>query len=206
MSQSVKIQLNSVAKKFGVEWIFKGVNTRFDSSISYAIIGPNGSGKSTLLKIMAGMVTPNQGEVSWTFENKKITIDELYKHISYCAPYLELPEELNLTELLQFHRQLRGLTISDQEFIQHVQLEPTKEIRLYSSGMKQRLKLALAFYTPSRIVLLDEPTATLDETWANWYLTEVKKQLSSKLVIICSNEKSEYAFCDSVFNIQDYKA
>jgi ABC-type multidrug transport system ATPase subunit len=205
MSQSVHIQLSDVSKKFGSEWIFKGITTSFDSTKSYAITGPNGSGKSTLLKVIAGMVTPNRGEANWKIQEKSVPIDELYKYVAYCAPYLELPEELNLLELLQFHQQLRALTISEKDFIAELQLEPTKEIRLYSSGMKQRLKLALAFYSKSEILLLDEPTATLDETWATWYITQVKKQIQEKLVIICSNENAEYEFCDSIIKLQDYK-
>lgn len=205
MSQTVHIQLSDVSKKFGNEWIFKGISITFNSPLSYAITGPNGSGKSTLLKVIAGISTPNRGEAQWKVQDNAVSVDEIYKHIAYCAPYLELPEELNLSELLQFHQRLRSLTIEEKEFISLLQLDPTKEIRLYSSGMKQRLKLALAFYTESKILLLDEPTATLDEIWIAWYLSEIKKQLSQKLVIICSNEKSEYSFCDNVINLQDYK-
>ena len=205
MSQTVYIQLSDVSKKFGSEWIFKGITTTFDSAKSYAITGPNGSGKSTLLKVIAGIVTPNRGETQWKIDHKIVTADTLYKYIAFCAPYLELPEELNLIELLKFHQRLRPLTISENDFISALQIEPTKEIRLYSSGMKQRLKLALTFYSESAILLLDEPTATLDETWAAWYLAEVKKQLQQKLVIICSNEKAEYDFCNEVINLQTFK-
>ncbi len=117
---------------------------------------------------------------------------------------LELPDELTLIELLNFHESQRKLTINRQQFMDAVQLEPDKEIRNYSSGMKQRLKLALAFYTDSKIILLDEPTATLDQHWTEWYLKLVSELLTDRLVVISSNVPAEYSFCDSVLDIEPY--
>ena len=190
------IQLKNVSKKFGNVWIFKNVTMAFGPGKKYAITGPNGSGKSTLLKIIAGIITPNQGEVSFGFE-------DISREISFCAPYLELPEELTLHEILAFHQNLRKLNVSTEKFIETMQLDAHKEIRNYSSGMKQRIKLALALYTDSKVILLDEPTANLDEHWTKWYLTEIQQVAAHRLVVICSNIKEEYSFCDEVFNVLD---
>lgn len=192
------ITLNGVSKKFGNNWIFKNVNAQFESGKKYAVVGANGSGKSTLLKVLAGIITPNQGTVQFGFS-------DVFQHISFSAPYMDLPEELTLNELFRFHENIRKLNISRQAFMDEVQLEGDKEIRNYSSGMKQRLKLALAFFTESRILLLDEPSATLDEHWNNWYLKTVQQVNPERLVIISSNISAEYAFCDSVLDIGRFK-
>ena len=192
------ITLNSVSKKFGSNWIFKNINAEFVAGKKYAVTGPNGSGKSTLLKVLAGIVTPNSGEVKFAFE-------DVFQHISFSAPYMDLPEELTLNELFVFHENIRRLNISRRAFMDEVQLEGDKEIRNYSSGMKQRLKLAFAFFTESKILLLDEPSATLDEHWNNWYLKTVQNVAPERLVIISSNIPAEYAFCDSVLDIGAFK-
>jgi ABC-type multidrug transport system ATPase subunit len=200
------IELTGVSKKFGSNWIFRNIHARFEAGKKYAITGPNGSGKSTLLKIIAGIVTPNEGTVSAMNGGEAMATDNLYQIISYCAPYLELPHELTLIELLNFHESQRKLTVSRQQFIDAVQLQQGKEIRNYSSGMQQRLKLALAFYTQSEIILLDEPTSTLDEHWSSWYLKLIKEQTDNRLVIISSNMPAEYSCCDSVLDIRPYMA
>jgi len=192
------ITLNNVSKKFGNIWIFKGITAEFSAGKKYAITGANGSGKSTLLKVLAGIITPNSGEVKFAFE-------DVYRHISFSAPYMDLPEELTLNELFKFHENIRRLSISRQAFMDEVQLEGDKEIRNYSSGMKQRLKLAFAFFTESKILLLDEPSATLDEHWNNWYLKTVQQVDSTRLVIISSNIPAEYAFCDETLDIGQFK-
>jgi ABC-type multidrug transport system ATPase subunit len=192
------ISLKGVSKKFGSNWIFKEVNADFEAGKKYAIVGPNGSGKSTLLKVLAGIITPNSGTVKFAF-------DDIYKHVSFTAPYMDLPEELSLNELFQFHEHIRELSISRQAFMDEVQLEGDKEIRNYSSGMKQRLKLAFAFFTKSEILLLDEPSATLDEHWNNWYHKTVQAVEKDRLVIISSNIPAEYAFCDSTLDIETFK-
>ena len=192
------ITLNNVSKKFGSNWIFKNVTAEFEAGKKYAIVGPNGSGKSTLLKILAGIVTPNSGEI-------KFALEEVYQHVAFTAPYMDLPEELSLNELFQFHESIRELSVSRQAFMDEVQLEGNKEIRNYSSGMKQRLKLAFAFFTKSEILLLDEPSATLDEHWNNWYLKTVQQVAKDRLVIVSSNIPAEYAFCDTTIDIAQFK-
>ena len=198
LQSNTLITLNNVSKKFGSNWIFRGVSAEFLAGRKYAITGANGSGKSTLLKVLAGIITPNAGEVRFAFE-------DVYQHISFSAPYMDLPEELTLHELFKFHQNIRRLSISQQAFMAEVQLEGDKEIRNYSSGMKQRLKLAFAFFTESKILLLDEPSATLDEHWNNWYLKTVQQVAPERLVIISSNIPAEYVFCDLTLDVGQFK-
>lgn len=202
---ATSIIIENVSKRFSRSTIFSKINYSFSTPSRYAITGPNGSGKSTLLKIIAGIVTPNTGNVLFTVKGESISVDSISRFMSICAPYLELPEELTLNELMDFHSAQRVLDISRNMLVEELQLDAGKEIRLYSSGMKQRLKLALALHSNSSIVLLDEPTSNLDGTWTNWYLQKIQSLSKQCLVIISSNEKREYDFCEEVFSLESYK-
>jgi len=80
-----------------------------------------------------------------------------------------------------------------------------KAIKNFSSGMKQRVKLALAFCSDTQILLLDEPTSNLDQQGVEWYLSLIEQCSSNRLVIVCSNQEQEYGFCDERINVEDYK-
>lgn len=193
----MKIELDKVSKKFGSQWIFSNISATFDSNKPYAIVGPNGSGKSTLLKIISGIVTPNEGNVSYSTGGKSIPTDEVYSLISYSAPYLDLPEELTIAEIIDFHqsmKQFKGITAS--ELLKALDIPSDKQIRDCSSGMKQRVKFALAYYTDSKLLLLDEPTANMDHHWRDWTLDLIKSNTLERITIICSNEPIEYEFAE----------
>ena len=144
----MQITLHNVGKRFNRDWIFRHVSYHFLPGKKYAITGSNGSGKSTLLQILAGSLSHNEGKVNFVAGQKPIEEEDSFKQISIAAPYLELIEEMTAGEFLFFHRQFKPLTIADKEILQIVGLEKAinKQIRYYSSGMKQRLKLAQAFF------------------------------------------------------------
>lgn len=205
----MRIEVENLGKKYAKEWIFRKLDMQFDSQFSYAITGPNGSGKSTLLQTLTGVFLPTEGTVSYFKGDENIIEEDFYKHLDIVTPYLELIEEFTLDEFLKFHFKFKRLSegVSIDDFVQHVYLEKDrdKQLQNFSSGMKQRLKLGLAFYSQSPICFLDEPTSNLDEQGTDWYLTHVKRALDKKLVIISSNQKHEYDFCDKVINIPDFK-
>ena len=198
----MKIELDKVSKKFGKQWIFRNISAVFESGASYAIIGANGSGKSTLLKIVSGIVSPNEGKVSYSLDGKDIPADEIFRQLSYSAPYLDLPEELSIAEIIAFHQSMKPLKgITAAELLKMLEIPADKEIRDCSSGMKQRVKFALAFYTESKILLLDEPTANMDHRWRDWTLDLVKSDKQKRITIICSNEPIEYEFAEVKVNL-----
>lgn len=193
----MRIELDKVSKKFGSQWIFRNISATFDSNQSYAIIGPNGSGKSTLLKIISGIVTPNEGKMIYSVNGTNIPSEEIYTQLSYSAPYLDLPEELTIAELIAFHQSMRPLKgITANELLKVIDIAADKEIRDCSSGMKQRVKFALAYFTESKLLLLDEPTANMDHHWRDWTLDLVKSDKQERITIICSNEPIEYGFAE----------
>jgi ABC-type multidrug transport system ATPase subunit len=205
--RGVGVRLVNVGKRFNREWIFRRFSYEFVSGKSYAITGPNGSGKSTLLQVIAGSLTHNEGTIKLTIDHRPSTIDHLYKQIAIAAPYLELVEELTAKEMLAFHAQFKKLTIPAEEILKIVGLEKAtnKQLRYFSSGMKQRLKLAQAFFSDTPILLLDEPTTNLDEDGITLYHQLISSYTKQRLVIVSSNDKQEYSFCEEVIAIGDYK-
>jgi ABC-type multidrug transport system ATPase subunit len=205
----MQIILNNVGKRFNREWIFRHCNYQFVSGKSYAITGANGSGKSTLLQVIAGSLTYNEGIIEIKNEQQSTINEQLYSHISIAAPYLELVEEMTAKEMLHFHAEFKPLinSVSIDEILQTVGLQnaANKQIRYYSSGMKQRLKLAQAFFSNTPILLLDEPTTNLDADGIALYHQLIGNYTKGKLVIVSSNDKQEYEFCEEVVGIGEYK-
>lgn len=200
-----QISLIDAGKRFNKDWIFQSLNVAFEQGQHYALIGNNGSGKSTLLQILSGYTTLSKGTIEWNNADSQTAYDQ----ISIAAPYLELVEELTTIEHFKFHATFKSLvdTLSIQEMIQLIGLENAthKQIRYFSSGMKQRLKLALAIFSTSPILLLDEPCSNLDKEGYALYKQLIQQYAMHKLIIIGSNDPEEYAFCTQQINLLDYK-
>ena len=205
----MNIHLNNTGKRFNREWIFRKLDYRFLQGNTYAITGTNGSGKSTLLQIIAGATLHSEGTIEYIspIENVVSDNENAYKQIAIAAPYLELVEEMTANEFLHFHSAFKPLTTSFAEILTTVGLQKAadKQIRYYSSGMKQRLKLAQAFYSNTSVLLLDEPTTNLDEEGIEVYKYLWEMQTVKRLVIVSSNDKMEFELCKEVVRISDYK-
>jgi len=199
------ISANNLGKRYNREWIFRHFSHEFLPGNQYAITGPNGSGKSTLLQVLAGSVMHSEGNIIYTQDNK--AIEQPFLHLSITAPYLELIEEMTAVESLDFHQTFKPLTRSVKDILETVGLSAAanKQIRYFSSGMKQRLKMAQAFFSHSEMLLLDEPTTNLDADGIALYLRLVNEYTNGKLVIVSSNDPHEYSFCKEVISIGDYK-
>ncbi|MTI38616.1 ABC transporter ATP-binding protein [Fulvivirga lutimaris] len=202
------IQLENLTKRFNQERVFENINYTFELGNHYAITGSNGSGKSTLIQVIAGGSLPSAGIVKYSKGVQDIPVEEVFKEVSLAAPYLDIIQEFTLIELLEFHFKFKNLisgkTITDIIEDAYFIGSENKYIKNFSSGMKQRLKLVLAFYSDTPILLLDEPTSNLDEKAISWYATKIN-QIDNRLVIIASNQPEEYKSCKSVLNIESFK-
>lgn len=204
----MNIRLSNTGKRFNREWIFRGLDYQFLQGKTYAITGANGSGKSTLLQVIAGALMHSEGVIDFSdHQNKSLESILAYTNISIAAPYLELIEEMTALEFLAFHASFKKLIKPVEEILQEVNLQAAanKQIRYYSSGMKQRLKLAQAFFSDSTALLLDEPTTNLDEAGIQLYKSLISKYTTNRLVIVCSNDRNEYDFCVEVIKIENHK-
>jgi ABC-type multidrug transport system ATPase subunit len=203
------ILLSDAGKRFNRDWIFRHFTYRFEAGNSYAITGPNGSGKSTLLQVLSGSMQISEGNVQYSTLNNQLAIEEVYKHISLCAPYLELVEEMTLIEFLSFHQNFKpflpGITIEKIISILALEAAADKQIRNFSSGMKQRAKLAQCIFSDTAIVLLDEPCTNLDTTGIDLYQHLIEEYCKNRTVIVSSNDKVEYQFCRYTISMTDFK-
>src|SRR5665213_2617606 len=147
--EPLKTTLENIGRRFNRDWIFRSIDYTFNSGTSYAILGPNGSGKSTLLQLLNGSLSPSSGKINYFFNETAVEIDEVYHHLSFAAPYLELIEEFTLSEVIDFHFKFKSYKpgIDKNAVIEILGMydNRNKLIKYFSSGMKQRLKLALAF-------------------------------------------------------------
>jgi len=229
------ISLSDAGKRFNRDWVFRHFNYTFTSANSYAIVGPNGSGKSTLLQSIGGAIGLSEGKVVVNGEASGVgreasdvskepaalrpktpdlhvsadTTENIYQYISIAAPYLEVIEEMTVTEFLHFHQAFKPLlpALSIEEIIEATGLGNAahKQIRYYSSGMKQRVKLAQAIFSDVPVILLDEPCTNLDSTGIALYQQLINTYCKQRLVIVSSNDEAEYGFCEAKINMIEYK-
>lgn len=206
------ITLQDVGRRYNQDWIFRHIDYTFSQGKSYAILGPNGSGKSTLLKVLSGSLASSEGKIHYAKDGHTIAIEAIFQHLAIAAPYIELIEEFSLSELIDFHFTFRMCKPGfDKDRIIELLALPRnalhKEIKYFSSGMKQRVRLALACCTQSEILLLDEPTSNLDQQGENWYFDLLQWTDSfASLLIIGSNQEKEYDFCDEKMEITAHKS
>jgi ABC-type multidrug transport system ATPase subunit len=206
------LQLTGLGKRFNRHWIFRHLDFTFEAGGKYAITGPNGSGKSTLLQVIAGTTQLSEGRMAASLGSASGTLvppEAFYSHLGMAAPYLELIEELTLTEFLDFHFSLKPVLegLDTPAVIAYVGLTDARNraIRHFSSGMKQRVKLAQVFFAQNDLLLLDEPTTNFDREGIALYHKMVADLTGNRTLIICSNEEEEIGFCQKRLLITDYK-
>jgi ABC-type multidrug transport system ATPase subunit len=203
------IQTEGLCKRYNREWIFKNLNYTFQSGNTYAITGPNGSGKSTLLQILWGQLPQTSGSIVYTSKDKTIPIEEIFSHVSIATPYMDLIEEFTLLEQIEFHFRMRSIQagLSPEEIVDKLYLTKARDktISNFSSGMRQRLKLGIAFYTRADALFLDEPGTNLDAEAFTWYKQNLGELPKEQLVIIASNQSVEYPENARVLNMSEFK-
>ncbi len=206
----MNITLTGIGKKYGREWIFRNATHSFGEGSATVILGSNGSGKSTLLQVISGYIIPNEGTLSVSEGPTEITGDKLHTCFAFASPYLELMEEFTFRECIEFQQMFRkwdnGLDTKNIIELSGLSHASEKQIRNYSSGMKQRAKLALAILSDAPVLLLDEPCSNLDKKAQEWYASLIHDFREKRTVIVCSNAvKEEHFFCDNSLDIMAFK-
>lgn len=200
----MQITLQQAGKKYNEEWVFREVSLEIKPGDRLAILGSNGSGKTTLMKLVAAAVMPTEGTVTYKMGEQLLPIEQLYQELVFVAPYFELVEEFTLQEMVDFHTNFKPLKagITSGEVLEKCGLEAhaTKKVSACSSGMKQKLKLALGFFSDTRLLLLDEPLTNLDPENTAWYTRQIEALPRSRTLIVCSNHvEAEIAGCKKRF-------
>lgn len=197
------IHLEAVFKRYDVQWILKNLDARFESGNTYAIRGRNGSGKSTLLRLLSAMESPDRGKRSYHYKGEHLDESRVYAHLSFAAPYMNVPGFLTTLELLQFHGKFKEMEFDPVEILKRIDLESVarKPFAQLSSGQKQKVKLALAIYNNDPLLLLDEPGTNLDNKNYDWFAGSLRSRKQSKLIFIATNEERDLELCDNEVNL-----
>ncbi|RAV98785.1 ABC transporter ATP-binding protein [Pseudochryseolinea flava] len=206
--EPISIVTTSLSKRFNREWIFRNFTHTFSSGNTYAITGANGSGKSTLLQILWGQTPPTSGEIKYYRCTEELDGEQIFKSLTIATPYMDLIEEFTLEEQLKFHfslRKSRGLSIDEMIDTLYLGKARHKFISNFSSGMRQRVKLGLAFFTEADIIFLDEPSTNLDQQAFEWYRKQLHLLPPTCMVLIASNQSSEYPESAHKIDIMQFK-
>ncbi len=204
------LSIQKLTKSFNQRSVFSDLTFAIPSGSRFAITGPNGSGKSTLIKIISGGLLPSHGEVIYTLSGTPISEEAIYKYVHFVAPYNTVIEELNLVELFDLHQRL-GLLRTFDSYRQwsdrlDYKFDPERQIKAFSSGMKQRVKLGLALLDDRPLILLDEPGANLDSAGKAWLFELIHQVEKNQTVVIATNEPAEINICSSSMAVGDHQA
>jgi ABC-type multidrug transport system ATPase subunit len=202
----MQIVLTDIGKRFGKNWIIRGVTECIEAGEQVAILGPNGSGKSTLLRLIATYFTPSEGSVAYLNNSEAVAIEDVPQHIAYAAPYLDLIEQMTLKEAVLHHQGFKpfinGMDVA--AFLEVLALpgQEHKQLAGFSSGMKMKTKLALAVLSDTPVLLLDEPLSNIDRAGQDWYNNLIDQYAANRTVVVCSNhQQEEYGFCSRYLHL-----
>lgn len=175
-----------LGKKFAGRWVFRGIDIELAKGQCLCVLGRNGSGKSTLLRVLAGLQPPSEGRVERGDKNS----------VGYAALDLALYPHLTASEHLDLFARLRGVAVDPPTTLEAVGLGDVagKPVGAFSTGMRARLKLALATLSSPQVLLLDEPSAALDEAGQNLVATLIADQLTRGAVIVATNDLADRRF------------
>lgn len=201
-----KLQLTNIAKHFGRTLLFQKISFQLLPGEIIAITGWNGSGKSTLLRIIAGLIRPSAGKVAMFTAEQLMLPDQKRQFVGMVAPALSLYDELTARENLIFFAQVRGIDWTEQMIniiLQRVGLSGWEDepYGIYSSGMKQRLKIAQALLHKPPLLLLDEPFNNLDAKGVEIVDQIINEQKQWGMTIIASNEQREIEYANRIINL-----
>ncbi len=201
---NVLFRVSNLAKTFDRKKIFSEVNFQLTRGESLAITGRNGSGKSTLIKILSNSLSPTSGEAGLQFDNTKIKSENLYQYIGVVSPYLNFYEEFSAHEMLRMTARIRskGGDRAD-EMLEKAGLYSRRHdsVRIFSSGMKQRLKFAFALLHSPAVLMLDEPTSNLDSEGIDMVVKVVNDFKADGIVMIATNSEYEKGLCGEEINL-----
>ena len=207
------IQIKNLKKKFNDSFAVNGINFEIDKDRTLGLLGPNGCGKTTSIGMILGLIKPTSGEVIINGLNVEKNRINLLKKMNFISPYIELPKKLTVKENLMVYGKLYSVnninnridylteTLRLSEFI-------NKKTGELSSGQKNRVSLAKAVVNDPDILLLDEPTASLDPETGDFVRTFIEKISSEKKmsILLASHNMNEVKrLCKSILMMKDGK-
>jgi heme exporter protein A len=185
--------------------VFREVDVAAHGGDCLGLVGPNGSGKSTLLKVLGRLLRPDAGSLTLTVNGKHI--DDPLPITGLVAPWLNVYDEFTPIELMELQARMHGVSPDGpaiNETLDRLALgqRGSDVVRSLSSGLRQRVLLALAVQLNPTVLLLDEPTTTLDAEGRALVRSEIERhRLSGGVVILATNDPEEQQWCTSTFTM-----
>jgi ABC-type multidrug transport system ATPase subunit len=200
----MKISVNQLGKRYGFQFVVRDVSFELENFHFMGISGRNGAGKSTLMQMISGYLSPSEGTITYSANGKNIERNDLYSHIAYAAPYIDLPQRMTTKELFDHYSKFKRTLQNYNDFVDFSELtdQGDKFIENFSSGMQQKVALALALITDVDLILFDEPTSYLDSQAKTWFFNKVAALKAQKTIIIASNDKEDFRNCQQIFEIK----
>jgi ABC-type multidrug transport system ATPase subunit len=206
---TVQIQTTELSKRFQFQWVLRHVNLCLQSDHIWGIGGGNGSGKSTLVKILSGYLSPTTGDVHWQINDTSISRDMIFRHVAWSAPYTGLVYEYSLQEMFRFQSKFKPWrkNLSWAEFLDILELpaQHDKPLQYFSSGMQQKIQLALAVLADSPYLFLDEPTSYLDAQAKRWFASLLTQNMNDRLIVLASNDPFDLSLCSELLMMDQLK-
>ncbi len=208
------IEIKNLTKKYNKFLAVNNINFFIQKNKTIGLLGPNGCGKTTTIGMILGLVTPTSGEI--TIENKNISTfkrDEILNRFNFASPYVELPKKLTVRQNLEIYGRLYGIKnlnerideISEDLNIKNFFDRKTGEL---SSGQKNRVSLAKSLINKPEVLLLDEPTASLDPDIGDFvrsYIQDYKSRNKVTILLASHNMSEVERLCDSVIMMREGK-
>jgi len=204
----ISLQVNNLTKYFGQRKVFKDLSFIVEDNSCLVVIGKNGSGKTTLLKILAGLYSPNEGEIKYNLGGKTIKKDQTKKFLSLVAPDLNLYDELTALENLKFLSKIQSLSFGEDDLLKKIHDAGLKGrendlVGSFSSGMKQKLKYVFALLNQPKFLLLDEPSSNLDEDGIAYLEKIISEQKKRGILILATNNKKETEYGEKILSLDN---
>ena len=201
------IQVKNLSKKFNDTIAVNNINLNIEKNKTLGLLGPNGCGKTTTIGMLLGLIKPSEGEIIIDGKNlNEYSRDEILVRINFASPYIELPKKLTVQQNLEVYGRLYGIKnleerieeISEDLDIKNFFKKKTGEL---SSGQKNRVSLAKSLINKPEILLLDEPTASLDPDIGDFIRSYIQDYQSKNhvTILLASHNMSEVErLCDSI--------
>ncbi|MBX0327079.1 ABC transporter ATP-binding protein [Oscillochloris sp. ZM17-4] len=202
----ISLTVEELAASYGARTVFAGVSLQVRRGEVLVVSGSNGSGKSTFLRLLAGLQQPSAGIAVYACAGRAWAPREAGPIIGWVAPDLALYRELTARENLRFFADVRRLSLGDTEIddlLVQVGLGGRGNDRLsaYSSGMAYRLRYAYALIHRPPVLLLDEPTVTLDTRGAEVVDQVIARQRREGIVVVATNDPRELRYADLLLQL-----
>ena len=200
------INVINLVKNFDEQSVIKNISFNVKKNSIVGILGKNGAGKTTLLGMLLGLITPTKGDIFILGKNLKLNKKEILSEINFQSPYVDLPKKMTVEQNLSFYSRLYGVknfNIVIENLVDDLKIRDLvkKNYGSLSAGQKTKINLCKALLNKPKLLLLDEPTASLDPETSIFirnYLLEYQKKNSSSILITSHNLDEVQAMCSNI--------